>query len=215
MATDQALSVVEQVEAALIHERVGKPDEAERILQAIDQAALMRQIEESRGGNASKGNRSAVTVSAADRADANVSIEDKLITFERDKYTCRYCGKQLILVVALRALSIQHPQVFPYHTNWKLAECHPIYWTHGAICGHINKVVSGGTSKLDNLATICVACMYKENAQHGDSGRVLRMVQEARYWKGLSVEFRNLCLAKPHVYETGDLGAWYKALLAS
>lgn len=215
IATDPSRSVVEQVRAALERERAGTHDEAAQILQAIDRDALLHEIEGWRGSNAAKGKRSAATVPPANRADANTSIEDKIITFERDHYTCRYCGKQLILVAALRGLSTQHPQVFPCQKNWKLEETHPIYWTHGTICGHITKVVSGGTSKLENLATLCVACMYKENPLQEDAERVSRTTPATRYWRGLSTEFRDLCLVKPHTYQTGDLEQWYKALLAS
>ncbi len=211
---DHSLSVVEQVRAALDAERGRKPDDAEGILQAIDRAALMREIEGWRGSNTSKNKQPTAIVAPADRADPNATIEDKVITFERDHYTCRYCGKQLILVAALRALSIQHPQVFPYQGNWKLEETHPIYWTHGTICGHVKKVVAGGTSKLDNLATLCVACMYKENPPRGDGEGVSRTIQQARYWRGLSVEFIRL-YPNSQVYDTGDLGAWYKALLVA
>jgi hypothetical protein len=48
--------------------------------------------------------------------------------FIRDGFIDRYSGKRLIFPPVLRLLSKLMPEVFPFHKNWKMSECHIAYW---------------------------------------------------------------------------------------
>ena len=51
-----------------------------------------------------------------------------VLVFARGRYPDRYCGGRLIVPRTLRALSIQLPDAFPYHPNWKQSVAHRAFW---------------------------------------------------------------------------------------
>ena len=118
-----------------------------------------------------------------------ISCSKQLEIFARDAFTCRYCGKRTIFVPVLRLLSSLFPTEFPFHLNWKMADCHIGYWRDGASCDHLIPVARGGSSDPNNLVTACYMCnSIKQNW----------LVEELRWelltpndpsWNGLVLEY--------------------------
>ncbi|MGI8854833.1 MAG: hypothetical protein ACR2JW_03700 [Thermomicrobiales bacterium] len=115
--TNSLTDVTEQIRLAAEYDRKGDHAAAEEILRSIDRAVLEREYEES-AQRVPKEIRPVRTINAASRAASNASVENQLAMFGRDRFICRYCGKKTIFVPTLRALSLLHPDAFPYHTNW-------------------------------------------------------------------------------------------------
>lgn len=87
------------------------------------------------------------------------SITLKADVFERDRYQCRYCGRRVVLIEAMRLVSRVFPDLFPYHTNWAADQCHGAYWLVAPNADHVVPLAAGGRSRdPENLATACPAC---------------------------------------------------------
>jgi hypothetical protein len=50
-----------------------------------------------------------------------------LHVFIKDGFIDRYSGQKLIFPPVLRILSMNYPEEFPFHPNWKMSDCHPAY----------------------------------------------------------------------------------------
>ncbi len=64
--------------------------------------------------------------------------------FFRDGFTDRYTGARLVFPPVLKLISRLIPEVFPYHPNWKMAECHIAYWELSATVDHVVPIARGG-----------------------------------------------------------------------
>ena len=45
------------------------------------------------------------------------------------------------------------PDVFPYHSHWKMANCHNAYWELVPTLDHIFPIALGGSDDIENWAT--------------------------------------------------------------
>ena len=88
----------------------------------------------------------------------SIPIKVQLDVFKRDKSTCRYCGKKLIFVPILTALSIYFPNEFKFYSAWKMGMCHLSYWKNSASCDHLLPIARGGLTTKENLITACYMC---------------------------------------------------------
>lgn len=82
----------------------------------------------------------------------------KLSTFERDRWTCRFCGVGTIDLRVMKAVSAAFPIEFPYHPNWKFGSSHLLYWTHTSSLEHLVPFARGGEDAEPNFVTTCYAC---------------------------------------------------------
>lgn len=73
--------------------------------------------------------------------------------FIRDGFIDRYSGKRLIFPPVLRLLSMKMPKAFPYHSNWKMSDCHIAYWELFPTVDHVVPVSRGGKDIEDNWVT--------------------------------------------------------------
>lgn len=48
--------------------------------------------------------------------------------FLRDGFIDRYSGVKLLFPGIIMLLTIEFPEIFKYHTNWKMSETHMVYW---------------------------------------------------------------------------------------
>ena len=64
--------------------------------------------------------------------------------FTRDGYIDRYSGQRLVFPGTLRLLSLLLPDALPFHRNWKMDSCHPMYWDLYPTIDHIVPVARGG-----------------------------------------------------------------------
>ncbi len=79
---------------------------------------------------------------------------DQMMTiFIRDGFIDRYSGTRLVFPGTLRLLSRLLPTEFPFHTNWKMSECHIMYWELFPTVDHICPVARGGSDDESNWVT--------------------------------------------------------------
>lgn len=85
--------------------------------------------------------------------------------YRRDRFSCRYCGAELIPASIMELLGGLYPDLFPFHPNWKGGQTHPAFLSRSPVVDHIEPGASGGDwHALENLVTACWPC----NARKGD-----------------------------------------------
>jgi 5-methylcytosine-specific restriction endonuclease McrA len=84
-------------------------------------------------------------------------------TFRRDKFTCRFCGRQVVAQPILRLLSTVFPNQFPHHINWRAGQTHPAINVLSAQIDHLVAGTRGGSwTDKNNLVTACAQCNYRK-----------------------------------------------------
>ncbi|HEC08308.1 MAG TPA: HNH endonuclease [Acidimicrobiales bacterium] len=73
--------------------------------------------------------------------------------FLRDGFIDRYSGRRLVFPAALRLISLELPEEFPFHSNWKFSETHRAYWDLIPTIDHVLPVAVGGSDDETNWAT--------------------------------------------------------------
>jgi hypothetical protein len=118
---------------------------------------------------------------------ASISPYERLKIYIRDGFIDRYTGKRLIFPNALRLLSSELGQeVFPYHPNWKMSECHSAYWTYIPTCDHLIPKTKDGSDAPENLVTTCMAMnLAKSNSSLEELGWKLYDGGCLKDWDGL------------------------------
>lgn len=85
------------------------------------------------------------------RAMSNV---EKLKIYIRDGFIDRYNGKRLLFPNVLRIITTElGNEVFPFHTNWKMSNCHIAYWNYMPTYDHVIPIARGGMDKEENIVT--------------------------------------------------------------
>lgn len=82
-----------------------------------------------------------------------MSIYERLKIFLDDGFIDRYTGKKLLFPNVLRILSLELGDVFPYHANWKMSDCHIAYWEYIPTYDHIIPISRGGKDIPENIVT--------------------------------------------------------------
>ncbi len=142
------------------------------------------------------------------------SIAEKLAQFKRDGFIDRYSGDKLVHPALLRVLSYHLPQSFPYHSNWKMSECHIGYWELVPTLDHIHPVALGGIDAPENWAT---TSMLHNSIKSNWTLEQLKwqLVPQGNYadWDGLTGLFLELVEADPILLEKSYIKGWYRATL--
>ena len=63
--------------------------------------------------------------------------KEKMKQFVKDGFIDRYSGQKLVNPGLLKVLSYYMPDVFPYHSHWKMENCHNAYWELVPTLDHI------------------------------------------------------------------------------
>jgi 5-methylcytosine-specific restriction endonuclease McrA len=88
-----------------------------------------------------------------------VPFEDTVAVFQRDCWTCRYCGGHTIAPPVRRVPSRLYPDRFPYHPNWKAGQVHPAYLLLSTSLDHVHPGGRDGPwGGRDNLVAACWPC---------------------------------------------------------
>lgn len=141
----------------------------------------------------------------------NIPISLQLKVFHRDHYTCRYCGKPTIFIGILRLMSLEFPDDFPYHKNWKWKNTHPAYWELTTSCDHKIPVARGGDNNIENLVTACYKCNSMKTIWTLDElGWELKEIDNSE-WDGLINNFIRLMEQKK--IKDNSLRTYYNALI--
>ena len=71
----------------------------------------------------------------------------------KDGFIDRYSGQKLVNPGLLKVLSYYMPDVFPYHSHWKMENCHNAYWELVPTLDHIFPIALGGSDDKENWTT--------------------------------------------------------------
>ena len=132
------------------------------------------------------------------KARPSPSIRKWAGVFERDSYTCRYCGQKTIAPPVLRVVSKAYPTLFRFHPNWKASETDAAYLVLSTSADHIVPITREGIDEPANLVTACWRC----NAMKANF-----LLSELRHWELLppaSTPWRGLTeYLEPMMHQTG------------
>ena len=110
--------------------------------------------------------------------------------FIRDGFIDRYSGDRLIYPPVLRVVSVELPEDFPYHPNWKTDATHAAYWEVAPTIDHLVPVTRGGADDESNWYTTSMAHNFaKMNWTLKDLGWTLHPAGDYRDWDGLLTWF--------------------------
>lgn len=200
---DQTTDRLTAAAAALVR---GRTSQAAAELRAIDAAALRAEWD------AAFARRRALGLKSARAATARkwTTHEQSRPIYERDRYTCRYCGKRTVLVRVLEVLSYAFPEELPYGgRSWPMAHTHIAYWTHTTSLEHlVPHARGGGFDAAENLGVACWQCNHvKGDALIDEVGFQSRTA--ASDWDGLTHHLPQLVeAAKYHGQAAADWRRW-------
>lgn len=132
--------------------------------------------------------------------------------FVRDGFIDRYSGDKLLFPGALRILSLEFPNDFPYHAHWKMDKTHIAYWELHPTVDHIVPVARGGTDDRTNLVTTS----QLRNSAKGhwtleELGWVLHAPGDIAEWDGLLGQSLEYVQEKPRLLDDNLLHKWHEA----
>lgn len=114
--------------------------------------------------------------------------------FQRDRFTCRYCGAKTILPPVMELLARLYPDIFPFESDaWRGGVTHPAFAGRSPMVDHLVPGALGGEwSAIDNLVTACNPCnAMKADFTLDQLGWDLRPVSVTN-WAGLSEHYAAL-----------------------
>ena len=88
---------------------------------------------------------------------------DQLHVFNRDNWTCKYCGDPVFFSPTLKLLEDKSPGHGYYHGHGKTGEMLELFRTKFASVDHIIPVTKGGQNDIENYATACWDCSLTLN----------------------------------------------------
>lgn len=113
-------------------------------------------------------------------------------TFLRDGFVDRYSGEKLLFPGIIRLLTLEIPDIFKYHLNWKMSETHMIYWDLFPTIDHIIPIARGGTNEESNwITTSQLRNSAKSNHILADLGWEILPKGKIEEWDGMCAFFLN------------------------
>ncbi len=134
--------------------------------------------------------------------------------FLRDGFIDRYSGNKLLFPGLIKILTIEFPDIFKYHRNWKMADTHMIYWDLFPTVDHLIPIARGGQDIESNwITTSMLRNSAKSNWTIEEIGWTLYDKGQLDNWNGLINYFIDLT-NKNHDYEKDNyVRDWKKGLL--
>lgn len=136
--------------------------------------------------------------------------------FIRDGFVDRYSGQRLVFPGTLRILSMLLPAEFPFQRNWRMADCHPMYWELCPTLNHVLPLARGGPDDESNWVTTSMRLnQAKANWTLEEIGWTLHPSGTVSEWDGLTGWFLDCVARHPKHLEHGYLKKWYSAAKGS
>ena len=143
--------------------------------------------------------------------ERNYSDKEKMEQFIRDGFIDRYSGKKLVNPGILKVLSHYMPETFPYHSHWKMEECHNAYWEFVPTVDHIYPVALGGADSMENWATTSMLHnSIKSNWTLEQLEWKLYDAGDYSQYDGLTGLFMKLVRADEELLKDTYIKRWYK-----
>jgi phage pi2 protein 07 len=135
-----------------------------------------------------------------------------LHVFIKDGFIDRYSGQKLIFPPVLRILSMNYPEEFPFHLNWKMSDCHPAYWDLMPTIDHIVPITKGGDNMNDNLvSTSMIRNSAKANFSLEELGWMLYPPGKLEDWDGQFYWFIDLVNEHSEYLHVPYIKEWFIA----
>lgn len=113
--------------------------------------------------------------------------------FLRDGFIDRYSGEKLLFPGLIKILTIEFPDIFKYHRNWKMSDTHMIYWDLCPTIDHLIPVTRGGQDHDSNwITTSMIRNSAKSNWTLEEIGWKLHDKGKLDNWDGLVNYFVDL-----------------------
>lgn len=149
---------------------------------------------------------------ALTNAGRSYSTSTKLSVFFRDGFVDRYSGEKLLNPGYLRVLSKLFPEAFPFHSNWRMGQCHIAFWQYTPTIDHLIPVARGGEDEAANwVTTNMLHNAAKSNWFLEELQWKLYPAGDCQDWCGLSEEFVQIVAQNPQLKEDPYIRQWYSA----
>jgi hypothetical protein len=130
----------------------------------------------------------------------------------RDGFLDRYSGHRLVSPPALRLISSQISDHFPFQTNWRTDACHFAFWELSPTVDHIIPVSRGGADQATNwVTTSMLHNSAKANFTLEEIGWALLPPGSIADWDGLLGWFIEQVTRDPSLLKDSYLRRWYSA----
>lgn len=140
------------------------------------------------------------------------STATKLSVFFQDGFIDRYSGEKLLNPGYLRVLSKLFPEAFPFHTNWKMGQCHMAFWQYTPTIDHLIPVARGGADDVSNwITTNMLHNAAKSNWLMEELDWKLHPPGDWQVWCGLSTEFMQIVDHNPQLRDDAYIRQWHSA----
>ena len=148
-----------------------------------------------------------------DNAGRGYTEAEKTKVFLRDGFIDRYSGEKLVYQPVLRILSKEYPEIFPFHKNWKMSECHIAYWKLVPTIDHKKPVSRGGEDEYKNwITTSQLGNSAKSNWTLEELGWKLKDPGNLKNWDGMLVWFMEY-VKENKMEKVPYIKNWYNAAL--
>ena len=143
-----------------------------------------------------------------------MSYVDKLRIYIRDGFIDQYTGKKLVFPNVLRIITEELGESFPYHTNWKMSDCHIAYWEFMPTYDHIIPIARGGKDIPENIVTTSqIMNSAKSNFLREEVGFKLFQAGNLEEWDGMIKWYREYVNENPKILRSKYIYQWHSALL--
>ncbi|GAB2777461.1 HNH endonuclease [Salinimicrobium soli] len=134
--------------------------------------------------------------------------------FLRDGFIDRYSGNKLLFPGLIKTLTIEFPDIFKYHRNWKMSDTHMIYWDLFPTIDHLIPLARGGKDIFDNrITTSMIRNSAKSNWTIEEIGWALHPKGHLDDWDGLVHYFLELTNKNPYYEKDNYVRNWKGSLL--
>ena len=145
---------------------------------------------------------------------------EMMSVYLRDGFIDRYSGEKLLFPGLIRLLTLELPEIFKYHTNWKMSETHMVYWDLFPTIDHIVPIARGGTNSEDNwITTNQLRNSAKSNFTLEELGWEILPQGKLEDWDGLCSVFLKWVADGKLVEKYGNtddwkyISGWFEALV--
>jgi len=144
----------------------------------------------------------------------SMSVEEKLKIFIRDGFIDRYSGNKLLFPSVLRIITQELGDVFPFHTNWKMSDCHIAYWEMMPTCDHVLPIARGGKDIPENIVTTAqIMNSAKSNFLFEEIGFTLHEPGDIKEWDGMISWYKDYVYQNPSILNNNYVRKWHNALI--
>ncbi len=134
--------------------------------------------------------------------------------FLRDGFIDRYSGDKLIFPGLIKILTIEFPDIFRYHRNWKMSDTHMIYWELFPTIDHLVPITRSGRDEESNwMTTSMIRNSAKANWTIEEIGWTLHDKGQLDIWDGLVNYFIELTNKNPDYEKDKYIKNWKRGLL--